>query len=159
MGKMDKTRRTAFFRLLLLISLIGMTFGEALSQPASEEKEPQIRLGKVSFLTREIQSTSSILNVLEVHVELFNQSQKIAAPPDSIKLLITPKEVKFSGETPSGGFTLSPEETILSLPLSPRAGRVMMLGFLVPKMNLDSITFEIQVNPPEGEKKTATFNF
>lgn len=159
MEKRGKRLKIFFFYFFIPIFLCSLSLGGALPQPVSEEKEPQIRLGEVSFLSREIESTPSNLNILEVHVEVLNQSQKLAAPPDSIKVVITPEEVKFSGAASSGGFTLSPEEIILNLPLSPMSGRVMMIGFPVPKEKLESITFEIQVNPPEGEKKRATFTF
>jgi adenylate kinase family enzyme len=38
--------------------------------------------------------------LLEIHVGVSNQSQKLTAPPESIKLAVVPKEVKFLGETP-----------------------------------------------------------
>jgi hypothetical protein len=39
------------------------------------------------------------------------------------------------------------------------AVRVMIVGFPVPKEKPESISFEVQLNPPEGEKKTATYTF
>jgi hypothetical protein len=34
---------------------------------------------------------------------------------------------------------------------------VLVIGFLIPEEKLGSITFEVQINPPEGEKKTVTW--
>ncbi len=48
---------------------------------------------------------------------------------------------------------------MLTYPLPPMAVRVMIVGFPVPKEKPESISFEVQINPPEGEKKTATYSF
>jgi hypothetical protein len=67
---------------------------------------------------------------------------------------VTPKEIKLSSTKSTSELTLTPEETTLNLPLSPKAGRVMIIGYPFQTENPESITFEVQINPPEGEKKT-----
>jgi len=44
-----------------------------------------------------------------------------------------------------------------SSPLSPGAGRVMIIGYTFQKENPESINFVVQINQPEGEKKTVTW--
>jgi hypothetical protein len=45
----------------------------------------------------------------------------------------------------------------LNLPLQPISGRVMIIGYPLRAESPESITFEVQINPPEGEKKTVTW--
>jgi hypothetical protein len=147
--------RIAFFSLPFLILLLLLGTGQVFSQPTQrEETVPQIRLDDVNFRVREIESTPSPLRMIEVYVQVFNQSQRVTAPPNSIKLAVVPKEVKFLGAPPKDGSYLQPEITTLNLPLPPRTGRILITAFSLPKEGLESITFEIQINPPEGEKKT-----
>jgi hypothetical protein len=136
----------------ILISLFLLSVGAGLSQPASEgEKAPEIKLGEVTVKSREFQSTPP-LKILEIQIEVLNKSQQSAAPPDSIKVVVTPKEIQPSSESP-----LTPEESVLNFPLPPKTGRVVIIGYPFPEETTQSITFEVQINPPEGEKKTVTW--
>ena len=149
-------KKTIFF-LTILISLFFFWVGAGLSQPASEaEKGPEIKLGEVTVKIREFDSTPP-LKILELQIEILNRSQQSVAPPNSIKVVVTPKEIKFSSTKSTSEFTPTPEETTLSLPLPPRAGRVMIIGYPFQTESPESITFEVQINPPEGEKKTVTW--
>ena len=141
--------------LSVLIFLLFLAVGVILSQPGdAEEKAPEIRLGEITFWVREFQSTPSPLRILEIHIEVFNRSRSSTAPPNSITVAVTQKEVKFPEGTPVTGFTSSPQEVTLDLPLLPSTGRILMIGFSLPETKPESITFEVQVNPPDGEKKT-----
>jgi hypothetical protein len=142
------------FYQAIWISLFLLTVGEGLSQPAPEgEKAPKIKLGEVTVKSREFQSTPP-LKILEIQIEVLNQSQQSAAPPDSIKVVVTPKEIQPAGKSP-----LTPEESVLNFPLPPKTGRVMIIGYPFPEETPESITFEVQINPPEGEKKTVIWEW
>jgi hypothetical protein len=157
--KISKTHEWTFFCCSLLLLLFILGLGSALSQSASrQESGPQIRLGDVTFKIREVPSTPSALRMLEIHIEVLNRGQN-AAPANTIKVALATKEVKFSSEN-SGETLPSPvEETTLNVPLPPRSTRIQMFGIEIPKGKPESITFEIQLNPPDGEKKTISFNF
>ncbi len=147
-------KKTIFY-LAILISLFFLEVGVGLSQPASKaEKGPEIRLGEVTVKIREFESAPSPLKILELQIEILNQSQQSVAPPNSIKVVVTPKEIKFSSTKSTSEFTPTPEETTLNLPLPPRAGRLLTIGYPFHTESPESITFEVQINPPEGEKKT-----
>jgi hypothetical protein len=92
--------------------------------------------------------------MLEIHIEVINQSRTSSVPPNSIKVVVTPKEVKFPEGTSVTEFAMRPEEVTLYLPLAPSTGRVLIIGYSLLETKPESITFEIQVNPPDGEKKT-----
>ena len=144
--------------LLILMFLFFGGVREGLSQPASDvENRPEIRLGDMTVRIREFESAPSLLKILELQIEILNQSQQSVAPSNSIKVVVTPKEIKFSSAKSTSEFTLTPEEATLNLPLSPKAGRVMIIGYPFQTENPESITFEVQINPPEGEKKTVTW--
>ncbi len=53
------------------------------------------------------------------------------------------------------GYNPSEAETALAAPLPPRTTRILIIGFSLPEKIPESMTFEIQMNPPEGEKKMA----
>jgi hypothetical protein len=145
------------FGLTLLISFFFFRGGEGLSQTEfKEEQGPEIRLGEVTVQIREIKSTPP-LKLLEIQIEVKNQSQEMIAPPNSIKLVATPKEVKSLSKKTTSEFPFTSQESILELPLPPKTGRVMIFGYTLPEAALESITFEIQINPPEGEIKTVTW--
>lgn len=147
-------RRTIIY-LSIHIFLLFLAAGVILSQPGdAEEKGPEIRLGEITFRVREFQSTPSPLRILEIHIEVFNRSRSSTAPSHSIMVAVTQKEVKFPEGTPVTEFTSNPQEVTLDLPLLPSTGRILMIGFSLPETKPESITFEIQVNPPDGEKKT-----
>ena len=140
--------------LLLSIQMTGIGFSQSV---ATEEKAPEIRLGKIDFSVRELESTPSPLKMLEVHIEVFNRSRRTTAPPNSIKLVMVPKEVTYPEGFAAAGFNPSQEETILTVPLPPKTGRILIFGLSLPEKIPKSITFEIQINPPEGEKKIVTW--
>ena len=156
--KIGRSSRKTSFYLVILILLFSLGLGKGLSQPLSkEESADQIRLENVTFRMREIESTPSPLRMLEIHIEILNRSQRLTAPPNSIKAVVVPQEVKSSETIPAGEFTPGPEEVTLNKPLPPRTRLVLIIGFSIPKEKLESITFEVQINPPEGEKKVVTW--
>jgi hypothetical protein len=135
----------------ILVSVFLLSVGTGLSQSPEEEMGPEIKLGEVTAKIRELQSTPP-LKLLEIQIEVLNQSKQSAAPPDSIKVVVTPKEIQ-----PSDGSPLNPEESVLNFPLPPKTGRVVIIGYPLPGEALQSITFEVQINPPEGETKMVTW--
>jgi hypothetical protein len=145
-----------YLTLLSLLSLLGMKegFSQSLSQ---EEKEPRIGIRNVTFQIREIESTPFPLKMLELHIEILNRSHRLLAPPDSIKVAVVPRETKYKDTNVVTAMALFPEEVVLNAPLPPQTGRVVLIGFSMPDEKLDSITFEVQINPPEGEKKMVTW--
>ncbi len=148
------SRKTFFFFSVLFFSLF-LVLGKVYSQPKpTEEKGPEIELGAVTFLVREFESTPSPLKMLEIHVEIFNKSRRTAAPPNSINVIVVPKEIKYPESASGSEFSPPQEEAALNVPLPSNAGRVLIIGFQLPEKRPESITFEIQVNPPDGEKKT-----
>jgi len=139
----------------VLIFLLSLGTGVVFPQPkAKVEKGPEIRLGEVTFFVREFESTLSPLKMLEVHVEIFNRSKRSVAPPNSIRAVVVPKEIKYPEGASVTEFNLTQEETTLTIPLPPNTGRILIFGFQLPQKKPESITFEIQINPPDGEKKT-----
>ena len=92
--------------------------------------------------------------MLELHIQVLNRSRKFAAPPNSIRAVVVPKEIKSSEEESLKDFDPSPVEAALNVPLPPGTGRVLIIGFPLPREKIVSMAFEIQVNPPDGEKKT-----
>jgi len=147
-------RKTTVYALSLFF-LLFLATGVVLSQPkAKVEKGPEIKLGETRFQMREMGSPPSQVRMLEIQIEVLNRSTRSTAPPNSIKVSVTPKEVKFSEGTPLTEFTLNPEEVSLNLPLPPSTGRVLIIGYSLLETKPESITFEIQINPPDGEKKT-----
>ena len=131
----------------ILFSVFLLSVGTGSSQSPEEEKGPEIKLGEVTAKIRELQSTPP-LKLLEIQIEVLNQSKQSAAPPDSIKVVVTPKEIQ-----PASKFPLTPEESVLNFPLPPKTGRVVIIGYPFPGEAPQSITFEVQINPPEGETK------
>jgi hypothetical protein len=141
-----------------LIFFQCLSTGAVLSQvKAAEERGPDIELREIRFQVSEVPSTPSPVKVLEIKIELSNKSRHATAPPDSIKLVLTPREIRYPEGASGTKFSPGQQETMISVPLPPRAGRVVIFGFSLPEKIPESITFDIQVNPPEGEKKTATW--
>ena len=66
--------------------------------------------------------------------------------------MVAPKEINFSSEL-KDGFSLTTEEATLTAPISPGGSRLLIIGFQIPRERLESIVFEVQINPPDGEKK------
>lgn len=143
------TRKTMSYSSVLFLFLLIQPLGVALS----EVKGPDIRLGEITFGVREFQSTPSPLRMLEIHIEVLNPSRSSTAPANSIKVVVVPKEVKYPGGVSVPGFNPTQEETTLPVPLPPNMGRILIIGFSLPETKPESITFEVQVNPPDGEKK------
>ena len=146
-------------KITLYLSVVVFSFflltEEVCPQPkAVVEKGPDIRLGEVTFLVRDFESTTPPLKMLEIHVEILNKSRRIAAPPNSIRAVVVPKEIKYPEGASATEFNLTQEETTLTIPLPPNTGRVLIFGSQLPEKKPESITFEIQINPPDGEKKT-----
>ena len=141
--------------LLLLLFILSAFIGpqKGLSEPAPGEG-PDIKLGEITFRVREIQSSPSPLKILEIYVEVLNKSRRKAAPPNSIKVTLSQKEVAFADQKPGEEFSPSPQEVSLADPIPPLTGRVLIFGFPIPREKVESITFDIQLNPPDGEKKT-----
>jgi hypothetical protein len=147
-----------FFSFLLVASLFFVA-EEGRSQPASTEAgKPQIELGGVTFRTREIESKPDPMKMLEIHIEVLNRSREVTAPAHSTKVVVTPTETRFSAGKPADASDPPIQEIAVNVELPPGGGRAVLVGFSLPKENLTSITFEIQVNPPEGNKKTITWS-
>lgn len=144
----------SFLFFLLLLSFAGI--GKSTSQPLSKE-EPIIKLGEVTFKVREIESTPSALKILEFYIEVLNRSRMATAPPNSIKVVVSQKEVVYAGPKPAEEFAPAPQEAVLSILLPPLTGRVLIFGVPLPKEKVESITFDIHLNPPDGDKKTITW--
>jgi hypothetical protein len=135
--------------------MTGIGFSQS---KAVEENGPNIRLGEIRFQIRELASAPSLLRMLEIHIEIFNRSRQTTAPPNTIKLVLVPIETKYPEGTPEAKFDPGRQETTISAPLPPATGRVLTLGFSLPEKIPEFMTFEIQINPPEGEKKTVTYS-
>ena len=145
-----------FVYLPILFFSFFLILGESYAQQKpGEEKGPDIKLGAVTFLVREFESTPSPLKMLEIHIEVLNKSRRIPAPPNSINVIVVPKEIKYPEAVTGFEFNPPKEETTLTFPLPPNTGRILIIGLELPEKRPESITFEIQVNPPDGERKTA----
>jgi len=143
--------------ILLFLFLLGVGLG--LSQPVSqEESQLEVEFGNILYKIREIESTPSPLKLLEFHIEIFNRSQNRTAPPNSIKVVVIQKEVKYSSTRPVEEFSPPPQEAILHTSLPPMSGKVLIIGVQIPKENVESFIYEVQINPPEGEKKIVSIN-
>jgi hypothetical protein len=144
----------------LFLFSIAFAAPVALSQvPGTGERALPVWIGTIVFQVREYEATPSPIQVLEVQIEIFNRSQKVTVPPNTVKVVAAPKEIKFPPSGPPNPFAPPPEEVMLTYPLPPMAVRVMIVGFPIPKEKPESISFEVQINPPEGEIKTATYTF
>jgi hypothetical protein len=154
---MNHLIRKAIIRSTALVLLLLLATGNLSQSTAAEEKGPEIIVKGISFLVREIPSTPSPLKILETHVEVYNKSREATAPANSIKLVLVPIESKYAEGDPGSKFDPGVQETTIAVPLPPVTGRIMTFGFSLPEKLPESMTFEIQINPPEGEKKTATW--
>ncbi|HVP77610.1 MAG TPA: hypothetical protein VMV04_06920 [Thermodesulfobacteriota bacterium] len=144
--------------LSTLIFLQCLGTGIGFSQTKSEEESsPDIKLGEIRFQIKELTSTPSPLKMLEVHVEVLNRSRQATAAANSIKLVLVPTETKYPEGTSGKKFDPGQQETTIGTPLPPASGRIVIFGFSLPEKIPESITFEVQLNSPEGEKKTATW--
>ena len=144
------------FNLLIIISLFFFNRGGVFAQPTFGSP-PETKLGEIRFQIREVGPSACQFKMLEIQIEVLNRSSRVTAPPHSIKVLVTPKEIKFPEGSSVTEFNLKPEEVSIDLPLPPSTGRIVTIGHQLPEKKPESITFEIQMNPPDGEKKTVTW--
>ncbi len=147
------TKKIIFYSLLLIFFLFQAT--GAFSQTKAVEKKPDIKFGKITLQTREFESATLPLKMLELQFEIINGSRTIPAPPNSIRVVVVPNEIKFSEETSAGEFKLTQEEMTIPSSLPPGTGRMVIFGFSLPEKKPESITFEVQINPPDGQKSVA----
>jgi hypothetical protein len=151
---MDRTPKKTIIYLFFLFFLLSLGIGEVYSQTKPKaEKPPEIKFGQINFQIRELGSPPSQQRMLEIQIEILNRSIRSTAPPNSIKVVVTPKEVKFQEGTPVTELALRSEEVMPNLPISPSTGRILIIGYSLHETKPESITFEIQINPPDGEKK------
>lgn len=127
-----KSFKHVFLYVPFLILLFILNLEEGLSQlRVKEEKGPQIKLGEINLKIREIESIPSPLKLLELHIEILNNSQQSVSPPNSIRVAVVPKEVKFASKKSGGELGLTSEETTLNVSIQPRSGRVFIIGFTI----------------------------
>ena len=148
MKNLKKTIVGQFIAIMMV--LIGSDYG--LPQPPPKEEIARGTLGNITFYIREIEAKPSPLTILEVQVEILNRSRRSTVLPNSVKATVAPIEIKLSSEQ-KNGFSLSTEEVALTAPISPGGSRLLIIGFQIPRERLESIVFEVQINPPDGEKK------
>jgi len=148
-------------RIVLYSSLLSLLLPSATvvfsQSKAVEEKGPDIGFGKITFQTRDFESATPSLKMLEVQVEILNKSRGIIAPPNSIRVVVVPKELKYPEGISTAEFKPTQGETTITVPLPPNTGRMLIFGFSLPQPKPESITFEIQINPPGGENSTVTW--
>ena len=148
----------SFLRMFLLVFLFVLDPGHVFSQPVQQEELAlQVRLESIDFRVREIPSSPAPVTLFEVHVSVFNPSPKATVPANSITLEIVPREITFLSPPPKDQPHLQPEITTLNFALAPRTGRLRITAFSLPMQAVESLTFDIQINPPKGERKTATW--
>ena len=147
---------------LFLIFLWSFDFQgqEGFSQTSTQwVQDLPVKMGEIDFQIKEFAATPSSIKMLQIQIEIINPSLKETVPPNTIKVIAIPKEVLSPSSGPPTTFNPPPEEATLTLPMPPRAVRIVVIGFSLPQEKLESISFEVQINPPDGEKKTATFHF
>jgi hypothetical protein len=148
----------SFFSFFFLVLLFVPEAGYVFSQPVHQEEIAlQVRLENIDFRVREIPSSPAPVTLFEVHVSVFNPNPKATVPANSITLEIVPREITFLSPLPKDQPHLQTEITTLNFALAPRTGRLHITAFSLPMQALESLTFDIQINPPKGEKKTATW--
>lgn len=147
-------KKIALYLFIVVFSSSLVTENVFPQAKSKVEKGPEIKLGETRFQIKEFGSPPSQTRMLEIHIEVINYSRISISPPNSIKVVVTPREVKFPEGTPSTEFALNQEEVSLNFPLPPSTGRVLIIGYSLLGAKPKSITFEIQMNPPDGEKKT-----
>ncbi|NWG04702.1 MAG: hypothetical protein HXY44_17755 [Syntrophaceae bacterium] len=146
------------FSVFIMISFFLLEQKGVFPQPKSEGP-PEIKLGEINFRMRGVGSAPTQARMLEIQIEVLNRSPKWTAPAHSIRVLVTPKEIRFPEEASQTQWPLNPEEVSLNLPLPPASGRTLLIGLALPEKKPESITFEIQINPPDGEKKATKWEW
>ncbi|MCX8117443.1 MAG: hypothetical protein N3G78_05890, partial [Desulfobacterota bacterium] len=136
--------RAGILPILFFLTLISAA---AQAQPASKEA-PIVKLGEISHRFREVESSPTPLRLIELYVEVVNQSRVASAPANSIKVIVSQKEVIFADKKPAEEFAFPPQEMTFSQPLPPLNRRVLIFGFSLPREKIESITFEVELNPP-----------
>lgn len=144
--------------LFIILSIVFICKNYALSQTNTKaDKEPKIRFGEISFKLREIESIPSNIKFLEIHIEILNLSKNITLPENSVKLILIPQEIKYKDISSDVEWLINKEEKWLDFSIPPSSGRLVVFGFSLPKEIPQSIKFEIQMNPPHGDKKIITW--
>ncbi len=143
-------KRIIFYPSLLVLLVLQAT-EVSFSQPKAVEEKADIRFGKITFQTRDFESATPPLRMLEVQVEIINKSRRITASSNSIRVVVVPKEIKFPEGISGAEFNPAQEEVTVPVSLSPNTGRMLIFGFSLPEKKPESITFEVQINPPGGE--------
>ena len=143
-------------RIILYASLLSLVIPQTASvvfsqSKAAEEKGPDIRFGKITFQTRDFESATPPLRMLELQVEILNKSERITASSNSIRVVVISKEIKFPEGTSAAEFNPTQEEITVPVPLPPNTRRMVIFGLSLPEKKPESITFEVQINPPGGE--------
>jgi hypothetical protein len=141
------TKIAFYFLFLFMFQITDSVY----SQPKDGEEKADIKFGKINFQTREFESATPPLKILEIQIEILNKSRKLIAPANSIRVVVVPREIKFPEGTSTVEFKPSQEEVVVPVSLSPNTGRIVIVGFSLPEKKPESITFEIQINPPDGE--------
>jgi hypothetical protein len=145
---------------LLFLCWVNLGAEEAYSQAsASPAKDLPVSIGAIDFRVKEFEATPSPIRMLELQIEVVNKSEKMTIPPNAVKIVAIAKVISFSSLSPTQDFSPPAGEVTLTLPLPPRGIHIGILGFSLPPGKLEAISFQIQINPPEGEKKDATFRF
>ena len=143
-------RKIAFYSFFLFLLVFQIT-DSVYSQPKGGEEKADITLGKFNFQTRVFESDTPPLKMLEIQIEILNKSRKLIAPANSIRVVVIPKEIKFPEGTSGVKFKPGQEEVTVPVSLPPNTGRLVIFGFSLPEKKPESITFEIQINPPGEE--------
>lgn len=146
-----------FFILALILIFFFPQKDYLFSQIRDDREKTPLKFGSITFNMRETESKPSNIKFLEIYIELLNISREKTIPANSIKIVLEPKEIKFLDHSNEISWLINKEEKIIDFPLLPLSGRVVVFGILLPQKKLQSISFEIQLNPPYGEKKLITW--
>ena len=126
-------RKIVFFQMFFLILSLLLGHGLIHSQPAQQELTSRdIELEEIIFRVREIPSSPVPLRLIEIQISVFNRSQRVTVPPDSLKIAIVPKEVAFLSTPPKDDSSLRPQTVTLNASLLPRTGRILVISFSLP---------------------------
>ena len=90
---------------LALLFVCGLEEQTGFSQPSQKpDKDPLVEVGRIDFRLKEVQATPSPIRMLEIQIEIINPSPKETVPPNSIKVIAIPKEIRFSSESAASPF-------------------------------------------------------
>ena len=145
---------------LILFCSIDFQGREGFSQTAVQSgPDPVVKMGEIAFKVKEYPAAPSPLKMLEIQIEIINPSPKTTVPPNTVKVAVVLREALFPSSGTRNTFNPPPEEATLTMPMPPGAVRFVIIGFSLSQVKPESVSFEVQINPPDGEKKTATFHF